>query len=387
MTKTKKNIWSKIGFITCAIVLLSTCLLSSTFAKYTSKVTGEATANVAVWSFKANNEIEKFSLDLTNEADPYVDSLGNTINKNYKDKTIAPGVYGSFMLVVDARGSEVNVDVNIEFANLKKPEHLKIYYKIGDKATNFPTAVDDLTEFKADAKISDIILKDAEMTKTINFYWTWVYEPTFTYTIAVADFNNEEFLTEIKNTFALGSNWTPEIEYNAGSMTTQETLEVYTNAALNEAKAIYNSIDTKYATVIDVNIMADADFSNYTANALNNVDTGAAKAAELNTLLAKNYKLADSVVAGLATTLKNDQNYTETFASELNVLCAQKSIVDTYLLGKTEKEKTDWITEKADKGITVLSDLKIAAKDENLYQPKFTFDLMVTGIQRMDANN
>ena len=51
----KKNHAARLGALALALTLVSTCLMGGTLAKYTTTVTGTATATVAKWVFNANN--------------------------------------------------------------------------------------------------------------------------------------------------------------------------------------------------------------------------------------------------------------------------------------------------------------------------------------------
>lgn len=346
MTKSKKGLWAKVAIVVCALALLSTCMLSNTFAKYTSKVTGDASATVAVWSFKANNETETFKIDLTNDADPFVDVFGNTVNDNFKEKNVVPGTYGAFQLVVDARGSEVNIDVSIAFANLNKPAHLKLFTS-PTKVIDFKGDTTGMTEFDpiTDSQDVTLIMNNGiiDTTTTVFFYWTWVLEPVaFTYTgtdAEIATFDNAAFMTAVIAAYELDSAWVPKVVYNAGVVTDQTKLDAYIAATIADAKAAYDKVDTDYATVLDVIIPTQAEL--------------------------------DATPALVAST--------------------KKAIEDTYF--KTENikdsEKAKWIADN-EAGATSAAGLltyKNAAKALNVYQPQFKFDINVTGTQKTDVVN
>lgn len=163
----KKNHAARLGALALALTLVSTCLMGGTLAKYTTTVTGTATATVAKWSFKANGETATIA-DI---------DLGNTLKYNANNiisKVIAPGTEGSFDIIVDATGSEVGIDYTIRFSDVKnKPTNLLFY-----KDSEHKDPINDLfipgnTGFDG---IIDANATDKTVTKTV--YWAWSYNST-----------------------------------------------------------------------------------------------------------------------------------------------------------------------------------------------------------------
>ena len=158
----------KIAIILIAVILISALVISITYSKYFSKITGTGTATVARWSFKANGQTENLG--------PI--TLGNTASKNSKvaDGKIAPGTDGKFDVIIDASGTEVDLEYEIKFANIVGdiPANLKFYEDEG-----FRTVIPDLTT----KGYKGTITKDNTGTKkTVSFYWKWDYETTDTAT-------------------------------------------------------------------------------------------------------------------------------------------------------------------------------------------------------------
>ena len=82
----KKNTMMRVASVLLVAVLLSTCVISSTFAKYTTQVSSSDSARVAYWGFQSSN-----TMDITGLfAKDYTD----VTSKNDKD-VIAPGTNGS----------------------------------------------------------------------------------------------------------------------------------------------------------------------------------------------------------------------------------------------------------------------------------------------------
>lgn len=128
------------------------------YSKYFTKIDGEGNAEIARWSFRANNTstvMEKIQLN-------------NVYNTNIlKNKTIAPGTNGSFDIVLDATGADVAIDYAVTFDNLvNKPTNLKFTY---DGTTK--SSLEELEDL-----LKGRITLDDSRTKTLTIYWSWDYQ-------------------------------------------------------------------------------------------------------------------------------------------------------------------------------------------------------------------
>lgn len=143
-------------------ILLSVATLGiiggNTYAKYFTKIDGEGNAEIARWSFRANNT-STFMENI---------QLSNTYNTSVlKNKTIAPGTNGSFDIVLDATGADVAIDYAITFENLvNKPTNLKFTY---DGTTK--SSLEELEDL-----LKGRITLDDSRTKTLTIYWSWDYQ-------------------------------------------------------------------------------------------------------------------------------------------------------------------------------------------------------------------
>ncbi|WP_320920565.1 hypothetical protein [Eisenbergiella porci] len=170
----KKNHAARLGALALALTLVSTCLMGGTLAKYTTTVTGTATAMVAKWSFDAKNDGKSISTA------SYSIDLGKTTNRTVYDATdvkedvIAPGTEGSFSIIVDATDSDVGLAYTIKFSNAQNiPTNLSFYTdkEHNNKITNL---------FSNENKDFDGIINangtEKEVTKTV--YWMWPFGST-----------------------------------------------------------------------------------------------------------------------------------------------------------------------------------------------------------------
>lgn len=173
----KKNHAARLGALALALTLVSTCLMGGTLAKYTTTVTGTATATVAKWVFNANNaaaDTKKFENI----------NLGDTLNYKVTDiKTgvIAPGTEGKFDIELNGTGSKVGIDYTIEITkaaitmqNKELPSNL-VFSTKEIKEGNTGNSLDKLSSESGSLLSGPIDYKDSKMEKTITIYWKWPY--------------------------------------------------------------------------------------------------------------------------------------------------------------------------------------------------------------------
>ena len=165
----KKKLFGRLGVVALALTFVSMTLMGGTLARYVTEVTGNANAEVAAWSFKANASDTKF----TN-----ID-LGSTTNrtkydaKDIKDGVIAPGTKGTFDIVLDGSNSDVGVDYTVKIA--------------AKSGTTLPTdltfkvinGTGEATDYTLNSDITGTIGYDAiaaNMKKTITVSWEWAFD-------------------------------------------------------------------------------------------------------------------------------------------------------------------------------------------------------------------
>lgn len=153
------------------LVLLTTCLVGGTFAKYVSRATASDSARVALWDWEiddvdvvTDNSTKTFTCDLfsavkdTGGADDEEDiSIAD-------GSIIAPGTSGSIEIKIKNL-SEVDGTYEIDFT-LTNADNIPIEF-----------ALDGTTTWKSD--ISDLDIAAAELVNTTGththiIYWRWV---------------------------------------------------------------------------------------------------------------------------------------------------------------------------------------------------------------------
>ena len=141
------------------VLLLISFFIGQAYAKYFTKLKGEGVAEIASWDFKVNGQkeqVEKINLNSTMN------------NESLIGNKIAPGTEGSFNIVIDATGTDVGINYNIEFSEeSNKPTNLKFTYD--EKEYN---SIEELTY-----NLSGVInANDENKERTLNIKWKWDYE-------------------------------------------------------------------------------------------------------------------------------------------------------------------------------------------------------------------
>lgn len=162
----KKNLMFKLGLFCAALVLVATCLVTGTWAKYTSKkaLTSD-TATVAKWDIKVE-ELSMVTGNPTIDFDLFttiVDTNDGNTDADVATEKIAPGTKGSFALYVK-NDSEVNATFQIAFTATNE----------GSVPLQFST---DGTTWKDNISDIDVAATAIDMgeTETITVYWQWVF--------------------------------------------------------------------------------------------------------------------------------------------------------------------------------------------------------------------
>ena len=171
----KKNRMMRLASILLVCVLLSTSVISGTFAKYVSEATGVDTAVVAKWSFKVGESDiapaanTTFTVDLFSTAYELEEGkVGTTADGDVKaeDKIIAPGTGGSFALTLKNE-SEVTAKYTVTL------------FDITDAGVPLEFSTDGVNWYKAaevaNVKVEGTLAIDAEAANSAPIYWRWAF--------------------------------------------------------------------------------------------------------------------------------------------------------------------------------------------------------------------
>ena len=242
----EKNRMMRLASALLILTLLTTCMISGTFAKYTTKAEGSDTARVAKWGVTVSTHTDLFAQSYKG-ADAYSDII--TVESTDVDKLVAPGTTGTGLGVTSEGTPEVSYEMKIklddttaEMPSLKytptssgteasyEPVKFNVYN--GDTKLNGdnPLTLDDLQALfdgtkaiykydVADGKYYVYVDKDGDGTidstpsdtcPNIQIKWEWAYE----------DAANKELYDELDtilgNTAAAASGADPINKYNGG---------------------------------------------------------------------------------------------------------------------------------------------------------------------------
>lgn len=162
----KENIMKRTTLFLVVLLLVTTCIISGTYAKYASTDVVTVDTTVAKWSFSVEgvdiSKTQTFTFDLFNTIH-YLDTNGETVHLTQRNM-IAPGTKGSF--VVDLNNTS-DVEAMCEFS-------LQAVY------SNLPTGVTAIPlEFSFDGSTYSASPTYTETpitsgaTKQVTVYWRW----------------------------------------------------------------------------------------------------------------------------------------------------------------------------------------------------------------------
>ncbi len=162
--KSKSSVGSTLLIIfLIAVIMVTSSIGLYAWAKYTSSISGNATAQVAKWSFKLVDGVTETS-DVIEFAFTRTDGY-----EHVAEGRLAPGTFGEFEIGIDARGTETILEYVIDVELENKPTYLK-FYKDEDKTQEISVA---------DGKFSVkgfMSLEDVKEIRTEKIYWEWLYE-------------------------------------------------------------------------------------------------------------------------------------------------------------------------------------------------------------------
>ena len=155
MSKKKKTI------IVVAILLaiVMSFLGGQAYAKYVAQVRGEGVGEIATWNFMVNGQSEQVQkINLASTCD----------DSTLIDNKIAPGARGGFNIEINATGTDVGIDYQVQFINEQnRPQNLKFIYE-----GNYVGSITELQDM-----LQGTIYADAQnKVITLPIEWQWDYE-------------------------------------------------------------------------------------------------------------------------------------------------------------------------------------------------------------------
>ena len=185
----KRNKLFILGICTVMVALVSLSLVSGTWAKYTSTVSGEDSARVAKWAWNykgANLVSDTVAFDLFET----INDTGNTADEtDVADTLIAPGTAGSFTFSFQNL-SEVTAEYTVNYT-VTNVNNIPVEFSVDGT-----TWTSDLTD------ISDT-LAIGSAAKEVTVQWRWEFENAYgdAYDTNLGVYGNAEIKVRAEITF------------------------------------------------------------------------------------------------------------------------------------------------------------------------------------------
>jgi len=186
----KKNLFIKIAMLVVVLTVATACIISGTFAKYTTTVLGEDTISVARFGYQALDSDAGIPYTAGTAAIDLFENAKSDATGTVADDHLAPGVYGSFAIVLD--GSDTEVDLAMTGSTVAASAtgemdtdvdafiSYDITYGVGAATTlGTPSYVGGIRatpeEFAAEVEaVLAAITLEKNTTGYIMVYWMWV---------------------------------------------------------------------------------------------------------------------------------------------------------------------------------------------------------------------
>ena len=193
----KKNKFLKLASGLLVLCLLTTCVISTTFAKYVTEDSASDTARVAKWGVTittvddGDSKVVKDTLDSADEAH---------ISVAQADKLLAPGTKGSLLSASIQGKPEVAFNVDIDFTltlanwSVDSAEYCPIVFTVNDvtysmtdmggtnesaTVADLVTAVQNAVVVALQASANEDYAADAtyfETAKVVTLSWAWAFD-------------------------------------------------------------------------------------------------------------------------------------------------------------------------------------------------------------------
>ena len=166
----KKNRMMRLASVLLVCVLLTTSVISGTFAKYTSEGSVTDTARVAKWDIKLEGATITKDVTIDLFATAYKNPAGTetTVQSDTTENVIAPGTEGFFEIDLK-NDSEVAAEYAISYT-INNAAGVPIEFSLTGND-------DDWTSTIADLNCEKQPLAMDATASTVTVYWKWVFNP------------------------------------------------------------------------------------------------------------------------------------------------------------------------------------------------------------------
>lgn len=158
----EKNRMMRLASALLILTLLTTCMISGTFAKYTTQATGKDTARVAKWGVTVNVTSDLFA-DAYKDTSVEYNGITATVKASAENQNIvAPGTTGTGLGVASTGTPEVSYEMKIKLNDTTaKMPSLKYTPKDATDASIYEpvkfSVLNDTTLIKGDMTLADLI--------------------------------------------------------------------------------------------------------------------------------------------------------------------------------------------------------------------------------------
>lgn len=192
----RKNRLFILGIFTVMVALVSLTLVSNTWARYTSTVSGDDTARVAKWEVsytEDGDETKGASSEQTIDFDLFNTLIDESNVATTNGDIIAPGTHGSFSFTLK-NVSEVNATYAIDYT-ITETEDIPVQFRVKLDSGSFSAWADSLDDVAATA----IAMTNGQAVYTIE--WQWVIDGDNAVDTALGVVGTDTIKVEAKVTF------------------------------------------------------------------------------------------------------------------------------------------------------------------------------------------
>ena len=153
------------------IVMLALILIASTYAKYTTKLTGSSDTTIAKWAWTINNnDVSKDDTEFTFDLFKTIKDTDGGTEADVTTQKIAPGTKGSFSIEV-TNASDVNAEYSLTLTETKATavSSANIEYSIAgtDEATDWTNDIGTFNFTNTRLAIG--------ASNEVVLYWRWAF--------------------------------------------------------------------------------------------------------------------------------------------------------------------------------------------------------------------
>lgn len=167
----KKNLKKSLVILCIIMTILTTILIVNSYAFYVEEAYANNTLKIARWIIKINNQ------EVTRGTDTSFTLTENdfivSANSNVKDKRVAPGTNGNFLIVIDPTNTQVSVrfDISIDSTKIQNTNIKLVSVSKDDSDTNSVNIIQTDADIYSGIFSLDDIKQGKLLNLKIKFEW------------------------------------------------------------------------------------------------------------------------------------------------------------------------------------------------------------------------